>query len=128
MAKKGQKFRKWSFEEKLRIVKRHTEEHVSIRELEKQEGANNALISAWIQRYAIEGEDGLRPKPRKGNPYSALHTSKSLTELEELRLRVVKQDIEIARLKKGYWVEGEGADRIVITSGGVATKLSKNSK
>ena len=128
MAKKGQKFRKWSFEEKLRIVKRHTEEHVSIRELEKQEGANNALISAWIQKYAIEGEDGLRPKPRKGNPYSALHTSKSLTELEELRLRVVKQDIEIARLKKGYWVEGEGADRIVITSGGVATKLSKNSK
>jgi len=128
MAKKGQKFRKWSFEEKLRIVKRHTEEHVSVRELEKQEGANNALISAWIQRYAIEGEDGLRPKPRKGNPYSALHTSKSLTELEELRLRVVKQDIEIARLKKGYWVEGEGADRIVITSGGVATKLSKNSK
>ena len=128
MAKKGQKFRKWIFEEKLRIVKRHTEEHVSIRELEKQEGANNALISAWIQRYAIAGEDGLRPKPRKGNPYSALHTSKSLTELEELRLRVVKQDIEIARLKKGYWVEGEGADRIVITSGGVATKLSKNSK
>ena len=128
MAKKGQKFRKWSFEEKLRIVKRHTEEHVSIRELEKQEGANNALISAWIQRYAIAGEDGLRPKPRKGNPYSALHTSKSLTELEELRLRVVKQDIEIARLKKGYWVEGEGADRIVITSGGVVTKLSKNSK
>ena len=128
MAKKGQKFRKWSFEEKLRIVKRHTEEHVSIRELEKQEGANNALISAWIQRYAIEGEDGLRPKPRRGNPYAALHTSKSLTELEELRLRVVKQDIEIARLKKGYWVEGEGADRIVITSGGVATKLSKNSK
>ena len=128
MAKKGQKFQKWSFEEKLRIVKRHTEEHVSIRELEKQEGANNVLISAWIQRYAIEGEDGLRPKPRKGNPYSALHTSKSLTELEELRLRVVKQDIEIARLKKGYWVEGEGADRIVITSGGVATKLSKNSK
>ena len=109
-------------------MKRHTEEHVSIRELEKQEGANNALISAWIQRYAIEGEDGLRPKPRKGNPYSALHTSKSLTELEELRLRVVKQDIEIARLKKGYWVEGEGADRIVITSGGVATRLSKNSR
>lgn len=128
MAKKGQKFRKWSFEEKLRIVKRHTEEHVSIRELEKQEGANSAQISAWIQKYAIEGEDGLKPKPRKGNPYSALHTSKTLTELEELRLRVMKQDIEIARLKKGYWVEGEGADRVIITSGGVITKLSKNSK
>ena len=128
MATKGQKFRKWSFEEKLRIVQRHVLDHVSIRTLELQERVDHSMISSWIKKYAAEGEDGLRPKPRKGNPYSALHTSKSLTELEELRLRVVKQDIEIARLKKGYWVEGEGADRIVITSGGVATKLSKNSK
>ena len=128
MATKGQKFRKWSFEEKLRIVRRHVLEHVSTRTLEQQENVNSSLISSWVKKYEAEGEDGLRPKPRKGNPYSALHTSKSLTELEELRLRVVKQDIEIARLKKGYWVEGEGADRIVITSGGVATKLSKNSK
>ena len=103
-------------------------EHVSVRTLEQRENVDHSLISSWIKKYAAEGEDGLRPKPRKGNPYSALHTSKSLTELEELRLRIVKQDIEIARLKKGYWVEGEGADRIVITSGGVATKLSKNSK
>ena len=128
MATKGQKFRKWSFEEKLRIVRRHVLEHVSIRTLEQQESVNHSLISNWVKQYGDEGEDGLRPKPRRGNPYAALHTSKSLTELEELRLRVVKQDIEIARLKKGYWVEGEGADRIVITSGGVATKLSKNSK
>lgn len=128
MATKGQKFRKWSFEEKLRIVQRHVLDHVSIRTLELQESLDHSMISSWVKKYATEGEDGLRPKPRKGNPYSALHTSKSLTELEELRLRVVKQDIEIARLKKGYWVEGEGADRIVITSGGVVTKLSKNSK
>ncbi len=128
MATKGQKFRKWSFEEKLRIVQRHVLDHVSIRTLELQERVDHSMISSWIKKYADEGEDGLRSKPRKGNPYSALHTSKSLTELEELRLRVVKQDIEIARLKKGYWVEGEGADRIVITSGGVVTKLSKNSK
>lgn len=128
MATKGQKFRKWSFEEKLRIVQRHVLDHVSIRTLELQERVDHSMISSWIKKYADEGEDGLRSKPRKGNPYSALHTSKSLTGLEELRLRVVKQDIEIARLKKGYWVEGEGADRIVITSGGVVTKLSKNSK
>lgn len=128
MATKGQKFRKWSFEEKLRIVQRHVLDHVSIRALELQERVDHSMISSWIKKYADEGEDGLRSKPRKGSPYSALHTSKSLTELEELRLRVVKQDIEIARLKKGYWVEGEGADRIVITSGGVVTKLSKNSK
>jgi len=128
MAKRGQKFRKWSFEEKLRIVKRHVLEHESLRSLEEQEGARGSMIASWVKKYTAEGEDGLRPKPRKGNPYSALHTSKSLTELEELRLRVLKQEIEIARLKKGYWVEGAGADRVIITSGGVITKSPKRSK
>ncbi|MFA6308239.1 MAG: hypothetical protein WC677_00620 [Clostridia bacterium] len=33
MASKGQKFRNWSKEEKLRIVKRHLEEHVSVKTL-----------------------------------------------------------------------------------------------
>ena len=128
MAKKGQKFRKWSFEEKLRIVQRHVLEHESIRNLEEQECANRSMIANWVQKYTTEGTDGLRPKPRKGNPYSALQISKSLTELEGLRLRVLKQEIEIARLKKGYWVEGEGADRVIITSGGVITKSPKRSK
>ena len=73
MATKGQKFRKWSFEEKLRIVQRHVLEHVSVRTLEQQESVDRSMISSWIKKYAAEGEDGLRPKPRKGNPYPANH-------------------------------------------------------
>lgn len=33
---------------------------------------------------------------------------KSLSEVERLRLLVAKQEVEIARLKKGYWVDGLG--------------------
>ena len=73
-----------------------------------------------------EGEAGLKPKPRKGNPYSALHTSKTLTEVERLRLLVAKQEIEIERLKKGYWVEGVGASKEYVTGSGKITKSSKD--
>lgn len=45
-------------------------------------------------------------EPHNGNPYAALHRSKSLSEVDRLRLLVAKQEVEIARLKKGIgWKE-----------------------
>lgn len=106
MESKGQKFREWSIEEKLRIVKRHTEDHVSVRQLSKEEGATDSMICRWVHMYQESGEEGLQPKKRGGNPYAALNTSKSLTEIERLRLLAAKQEIEIERLKKGTgWKE-----------------------
>jgi transposase-like protein len=127
MAKKGQKFKKWSYEEKLRIVKRHTEDHVSIRQLSKQEGTTDGTVGRWVKEYYEAGEEGLRPK-RRGNPYAALTNSKSLTEIERLRLLVAKQEIEIERLKKGYWVEGVGANKEYVTGCGKNTKSHMPSK
>ena len=127
MSKKGVPHRKWSPEEKLRIVKRHLEEHVSLRQLEREEGVGNGLISTWAKRYREEGEEGLI-RSKGGNLYAALHTSKSLSEVERLRLTVLKQELEIARLKKGYWVEGSGANKVYVTGSGATIKSSKNSK
>ena len=126
MVNKGTKHRKWSKEEKLRIVHRHLDEHVSLLQLEKEEGAGNGLISAWVKRYLENGADAL--EPRNGNPYAALHTSKKLSEVERLRLTVAKQQVEIERLKKGYWVEGSGANKGYVTGKEVTTKSSKHSK
>ena len=86
----------------------------------------NTLVSEWVRRYLQDGEEALQP--RNGNPYAALHRSKNLSEVERLRLLVAKQEVEIARLKKGYWVEGVGADREYVTGSGKTTKFSKNSK
>ena len=127
MASKGQKFKKWSFEEKLRIVKRNTEDHISSKQLAKEESTTDGMICRWVREYEENGEDGLRSK-RQGNPYAALHTSKSLTEIERLRLLVAKQEIEIERLKKGYWVEGAGANKEYVTGCGKNTKSRKPSK
>ena len=126
MSKKGVPHRKWSKEEKLRIIKEHLDDHKSIREIEKKYGVNHGLVSAWVKKYLEEGEDAL--EPHNGNPYSALHTSKSLSEVERLRLLVAKQEVEIARLKKGYWVEGAGASKEYVTGSGKSTKSSKNSE
>ena len=126
MGKKGTPHRKWSKEEKLRIIDRHLKDHISLQTLGKEEGVDRGLISAWVKRFQECGEDGL--VARNGNPYSALHTSKSLSEVERLRLIVAKQEVEIERLKKGYWVEGDGVNKVYVTGNGATTKSSKRSK
>ena len=126
MSKKGVPHRKWSKEEKLRVIRLHLDEHISIREIEKEYGVSNGLVSAWVKKYLEEGEEAL--EPHNGNPYAALHTSKSLSEVERLRLIIAKQEVEIARLKKGYWVEGVGANKEYVTGSGKTTKSSKNSE
>ena len=122
--KKGEPHRKWTRKEKMYFVRMHLEEHVSQGEIARTHGIRQSMIAAWVKRYLEDGEDGL--ESRNGNPYSALHTSKSLSEVERLRLIVAKQEVEIARLKKGYWVEGVGANKEYVTIRGKNTKSSKN--
>ena len=126
--RKGQKKRLWTPSQKLEIVKKHLLDHISVRALEKEYGAEHGMICRWVKEYIAGGEAGLEPKKRPGNKFAALHRSKNLSELERLRLLVAKQEIEIARLKKGYWVEGVGANKEYVTGSGKNTKSSKNSK
>ena len=104
----------------------HLEDHYSLREIHREYGIDDGMLSRWVNRYLSEGENAL--EPHNGNPYAALHTSKSLSEVERLRLIVAKQEVEIARLKKGYWVEGVGAKKEYVTGSGKNMKSSKNSK
>ena len=126
MSKKGVPHRKWSKEEKLKIIRLHLEEYISIKKIKKEYGVNNSLVSVWVKKYLEEGEDAL--EPHNGNPYAALHTSKSLSEVERLRLMVAKLEVENARLKKGYWVEGAGASKEYVTGNEKTMKSSKNSE
>ena len=126
MGKKGIPHRKFSKEEKMKYIRLHLEDHLSVGQIEEVYGISHALVSSWVKRYLQDGEDAL--EPRNGNPYAALHRSKSLSEVERLRLLVAKQEVEIARLKKGYWVEGAGVNKEYVTGSGKTTKFSKNSK
>ena len=121
--KYGQTKRTWTKKEKLEIVHKHLDEHISVKKLGKEYGINHGMVSRWTKEYLEGGEAAFDPKSRPGNRFAALHRSKNLSELERLRLLVAKQEIEIARLKKGYWVEGVGANREYVTGQDVNTKL-----
>ena len=106
---KGGKNRRWTVEEKLRIVNRHLKDHISLKQVAREENISNGMLSTWVSKYLDGGEAALAGKP--GNPYAALHTSKGLSEEERLRLIIAKQEVEIARLTKGYFVKGVGAKK-----------------
>lgn len=124
MGKKGTPHRKWSNEETLHYIRLHLEKHISFMEIERKYGVRNGLVATWVKQYLEDGEEAL--EPHNGNPYAALHTSKSLGEVERLRRIIAKQEGGIARLKKGYWVEGVGAKKEYVTGSGKTMKSSKN--
>lgn len=121
--KKGQRKRVWTQEQKAEIVHKHLDEHVSVRRLEKEYDADRSMICKWVKKYIAEGESSFIPKKRPGNPFSALHTSKKLSEVERLRLMVAKLEIENERLKKGYLVKGAGAAKEYVTGRDKSLKL-----
>ena len=117
---KGGKNRRWTVEEKLRIVNRHLEDHVAMEQIAREECISSGMLSTWVSKYLDGGKPALAGK--SGNAYAALHTSKSLTEEERLRLIIAKQEVEIARLKKGYFVKGVGAKKEYVTGKEKTTK------
>ena len=121
--KKGQKKRIWTKEQKLEIIGKHLNEHISVRTLEKEYNADRSMICHWLRDYGKYGESAFNSKShRKGNPFAALHTSKTLTETERLRLQLAKLEIENERLKKGYQAKGVGASKGFVSLKDVNTK------
>ena len=115
IVKKGQTKRVWTPAQKAEIVRRHLEDHISVRTLGKEYQADRSMICRWVKRYIAEGESSFVHKGHPGNPFAALHTSKTLSEVERLRLMVAKLEIENERLKKGYGVKGVGAAKGFVT-------------
>lgn len=122
---KGGKNRSWSKEEKQRIVRRYFDENMGEHRLASDEKISAGMLHRWIHRYMEQGAAGLENKKRTGNPFSALHASKNLSEEERLRLTVAKQQVEILRLKNGYTAEGSGAGKAFVTLSSVSIKSSK---
>ena len=99
--------------------------HLSWSELEKKYEVDHPVIIRWEKLY----NEGLLEKGRvhkRGNPFAALHTSKSLSKEERLELENLKLRIENERLKKGYTVKGGGVNKEYVTILDVNMKSSKN--
>lgn len=123
--RKGQKRRTWTPEQKSEIVHKHLDEHISVRTLEKEYQADRSMICRWVKKYLAEGKISFEHKGHPGNPFAALHTSKTLSEAERLRLMVAKLEIENERLKKGYLTEGVGANKQFVAGSAKSIRSSK---
>ena len=99
---KGGTNRYWSKEDKYSVIKPIVEGKAAYRETLKSAKICRSQLRKWLKGYYESGIAGLENKRKPGNPIAALHTSKSLTEVEKMRLELMKKDIEIQRLKKGY--------------------------
>lgn len=73
---KGGKNRRWTVEEKLRIVNSHLEDHISVSQVAREENINNGMLSTWVSKYIDGGESALAAKPV--NPYAVVHTGRNL--------------------------------------------------
>ena len=122
---KGGKNKKYSYEFKLKVIQDRIDNHLSWSELEKKYGVVQSVIQRWEKLYN-EGILETGRTHKKGNPFAALHTSKSLSKEERLELENLKLRIENERLKKGYIVKGGGVNKEYVSILDVNTKSSKN--
>ncbi len=85
-----------------------------------------SVLHRWIRKYRENGFDGLKSQTGKTsygyNHLAGLRNKKNKTKEEELQLKVMKLEIEVARLKKGYQVKGVGSKKEYVTIKDLNTK------
>ena len=121
---------KYKPEFKIQCVKEILDEHISQKEVTRKYGLKtDKTVRSWIKRFQEHGEEYFYEEHRgkgSGNPFAALHTSKSLSREERLKLENLKLRIENERLKKGYIVKGVGANKEYVTTIDANTKSLKS--
>ena len=108
MALKGQKHKRWTAEEKYKIIKPVLDMEISTFQITKETGLSNGMINNWIKVYRQNGYDGLVPKTKYNNPLAKYYNKKNLTKEEQLEYENMKLKSENEMLKKGYLMKGEG--------------------
>jgi transposase-like protein len=121
---KGCKNRKYTYEFKLKAVEAYLNEHRSFKSIAAEMSIADKQVRDWVKLY----NKGLLETGRKraGNPFAALHTSKSLSKEERLELENLKLRIENERLKKGYLVKGGGVNKEYVFISDANTRSSKS--
>lgn len=116
--KNGKKNVMRSPEEKMEIIKRYFDGETAVK-LEREYGLSPNYLYRWINKYKKDGFEGLKSKTGKAgkhHKHMGLYLRKPKNKIEELEIELMKKDIEIARLKKGYTVKGVGQKKEYVTT------------
>lgn len=109
MAKKGQKFREWTKEEKYEIIEPLLNFEATFGQISKKYNVSKGQISAWVNKFKESGMNGLINKKKPGNPMTKYYTTKKFkNEEEKLKFENMRLRIENEMLKKGYLMKEDG--------------------
>ncbi len=114
-------------EEKEKIINDYFNSGKGTCEYARMVGINRRIILQWIKKYSKNGIDGLKSKTGKCSKKGIIgRPKKAVTREEELERENTKLKIEIARLKKGYYVKGVGQRKEYVSINNRSIKSSKN--
>lgn len=114
---KGTKNIMRSPEEKVEILNEYLIKHISLEQISKEKNIDLSLLKRWKKKYLEKGIEGLISKSGKTeNQYKGIWSKKNKTIEDDLKLKIMKLEIENARLKKGYIVRGGGDQKEYVTT------------
>lgn len=112
----GGKNHKWTPEEKEAIVLEYLNGNAGQRTVAQSHNMTRNLLYSWIKKYRENGIDGLRSQTGRHSNKNVGRYDHHPSEVEKLKKELLKKDIEIERLKKGYQVKGGGAQKEFVTT------------
>lgn len=99
-------------EEKEEILKDIINSNLGFGKASKKYNVSQSVLWKWMNTYKQEGKSGLNSntgKSKGGN--KGIGLTKPKNHVEDLELRLLKKEIELIRLKKGYMVKGAGVEK-----------------
>lgn len=109
--------------EKEKIVKEYRNTSITLRAIADKYNTDISVICSWVNKYEKFGIERLKSQTgRKKGGTKGQGAKKPKSKEEALERKIIKLEIENARLKKGYLVKGVGAQKEYITT------LEKNMK
>ena len=109
-------------EEKEAIVLEYLNGKAGTREVSADYGISRSVLIKWIKKYREKGIEGLVSKAGKHSNPNIGKYNRYPSEVEKLKKELLKKEIEIERLKKGYLVKGGGETKEYVTTFDVNTK------
>ena len=95
-------------QEKEAIVLEYMSGRISTRAIAEKYGTTQGVFNRWLKKYRELNIEGLKSKTGK----TGIGKGKfKRTEIEQLKEDLLKKEIELMRLKKGYVVKGVGAKK-----------------
>ena len=95
-------------EEKEKLVLEYLYSKVGYRKFAESNDIYPSTFTKWIKLYRERGIEGLKSKTGKNGTGKG---NFKRTEIEQLKEALLKKEIELMRLKKGYVVKGVGAKK-----------------